>query len=214
LRVATGSAGDDALASGWRHLPGWLSPVRQRALLAEIRAVIAAAPLLRPTMPRSGKPFSVLMTNCGTLGWVSDRDGGYRYQSTHPETGRPWPPIPDLLGEVWDAVAGYRAPPEACLVNYYAAGAKLGSHRDEDEDDARAPVVSVSLGDDATFHIAGARRADAKRRLLLRSGDVFVLGGAARDFYHGIDRIHPSTADLLAEGGRFGLTLRRVTSPR
>jgi alkylated DNA repair protein (DNA oxidative demethylase) len=214
LRVATGSAGDDAPASGWRHLPGWLSPVRQRALLAEIRAVIAAAPLLRPTMPRSGKPFSVLMTNCGTLGWVSDRDGGYRYQSTHPETGRPWPPIPDLLGEVWDAVAGYRAPPEACLVNYYAAGAKLGSHRDEDEDDARAPVVSVSLGDDATFHVAGARRADAKRRLVLRSGDVFVLGGAARDFYHGIDRIHPGTADLLAEGGRFGLTLRRVTSPR
>jgi alkylated DNA repair protein (DNA oxidative demethylase) len=214
LRVATGSAGDDAPASGWRHLPGWLSPVRQRALLAEIRAVIAAAPLLRPTMPRSGKPFSVLMTNCGTLGWVSDRDGGYRYQSTHPETGRPWPPIPDLLGEVWDAVAGYRAPPEACLVNYYAAGARLGSHRDEDEDDARAPVVSVSLGDDATFHVAGARRADAKRRLVLRSGDVFVLGGAARDFYHGIDRIHPGTADLLAEGGRFGLTLRRVTSPR
>jgi alkylated DNA repair protein (DNA oxidative demethylase) len=99
-------------------------------------------------------------------------------------------------------------------VNYYAAGARLGSHRDEDEDDARAPVVSVSLGDDATFHVAGARRADAKRRLVLRSGDVFVLGGAARDFYHGIDRIHPGTADLLAEGGRFGLTLRRVTSPR
>jgi DNA oxidative demethylase len=183
-------------------------------LLAEIRAVVADAPLLRPTMPRTGKAFSVLMTNCGPLGWVSDRDGGYRYQEGHPHTGRPWPPIPDLLAEVWDAVAGYRAPPEACLVNYYAADARLGSHRDEDEDDAHAPVVSVSLGDDATFHLGGARRGEAKRRLILKSGDVFVLGGAARDFYHGVDRIHPGTSDLLEEGGRFSLTLRRVTYPR
>ena len=200
-------------ASGWQHLAGWLGPAGQRKLLARVRAVIAAAPLIRPTMPRSGKAFSVLMTNCGPLGWVSDKDGGYRYQATHPETGRPWPPIPELLGEVWKAVADYAAPPEACLINYYAAGTRLGSHRDEDEDDARAPVVSVSLGDDATFHIAGARRAGPKRRLLLKSGDVFVLGGAARDFYHGIDCIHPGTSDLLAEGGRLSLTLRRVTRP-
>jgi alkylated DNA repair protein (DNA oxidative demethylase) len=99
------------------------------------------------------------------------------------------------------------------LVNYYTSAARLGSHRDEDEDDARAPVVSVSLGDEATFHIGGARRSDPKRRLVLRSGDVFVLGGAARDFYHGIDRIHPGTSSLLDEGGRFSLTLRRVTQP-
>ena len=164
-------------------------------------------------MPRSGKAFSVLMSNCGPLGWVSDRDGGYRYQETHPGTGRRWPQIPELLSEVWNAVADYRAPPEACLINYYAPGAKLGSHRDQDEDDARAPVVSVSLGDDATFHIAGARRSDPKRRLVLRSGDVFVLGGAARDFYHGIDRIHAGTSDLMQEGGRLSLTLRRVTKP-
>jgi alkylated DNA repair protein (DNA oxidative demethylase) len=98
-------------------------------------------------------------------------------------------------------------------VNYYAAGARLGSHRDEDEEDALAPVVSVSLGDDATFHIGGIRRGDPKRRLMLRSGDVFVLGGAARNFYHGIDRIHAGTSDLLAEGGRFNFTLRRVTPP-
>jgi DNA oxidative demethylase len=211
LLVTTGNNGDHV---GWRHLPGWLSPVRQRMLLADIRSVIADAPLLRPTMPRSGKAFSVLMTSCGPLGWVSDRDGGYRYQGTHPQTGRPWPPIPDSLSEVWYAVACYRAPPEACLVNYYAAGARLGSHRDEDEDDAHAPVVSVSLGDDATFHVAGARRTDPRRRLVLRSGDVFVLGGAARDFYHGIDRVHAGTSSLLAEGGRFSLTLRRVTCPR
>jgi alkylated DNA repair protein (DNA oxidative demethylase) len=200
-------------AAGWRHLPGWLSAGRQRELLAAMRAVIADAPLIRPIMPGSGRPFSVLMTNCGPLGWVSDKDGGYRYQAAHPDTGRPWPPIPELLGEVWREVAGYRAPPEACLINYYAPGTRLGSHRDADEDDAAAPVVSVSLGDDATFHIAGARRDDPKRRLTLRSGDVFILGGAARDFYHGIDRIHAGTSDLLEEGGRFCLTLRRVTRP-
>ena len=98
-------------------------------------------------------------------------------------------------------MAGYPAPPEACLVNYYAAGAKMGSHRDEDEEDIRAPVVSVSLGDDATFHIGGLQRAGPKRRLLFRSGDVVVLGGAARMAYHGIDRIHPGTLRPAA-GGR------------
>jgi alkylated DNA repair protein (DNA oxidative demethylase) len=203
----------EADASGWRHLRAWLGPEEQRALLTELGAAFVAAPLMRFTMPRSGKAFSVLMSNCGPLGWVSDKDGGYRYQATHPGTGLPWPPIPELLGEVWREVAGYRAPPEACLINYYAPGTRLGSHRDADEDDAAAPVVSVSLGDDATFHIAGARRDDPKRRLTLRSGDVFVLGGAARDFYHGIDRIHAGTSDLLEEGGRFCLTLRRVTRP-
>jgi alkylated DNA repair protein (DNA oxidative demethylase) len=200
LGVTTGIAKD---AAGWRHLPGWLGPVRQRRLLAEIRGVIADAPLLRPAMPKTGKAFSVLMTNCGPLGWVSDRDGGYRYQAAHPVTGRPWPPIPELLAEVWREVAGYSAMPEACLVNYYAAQARLGSHRDADEDDTRAPVVSVSLGDDATFHLGGARRSDPKHRL--------VLG--ARDFYHGVDRIHSGTSGLLEEGGRFSLTLRRVTLP-
>jgi alkylated DNA repair protein (DNA oxidative demethylase) len=199
--------------AGWRHLPGWLSAAQERALLAQVRVALADAPLFRPTMPRSGKAFSVLMTNCGPLGWVSDKDGGYRYQPTHPDTGRPWPPIPELLGEVWRAVACYHAPPEACLINYYAPGARLGSHRDEDEENAEAPVVSVSLGDDATFHIAGPRRTDPKRRLVLKSGDVFVLGGSARHFYHGIDRIHPGTADLLEEGGRLSFTLRRVTKP-
>ncbi len=89
----------------------------------------------------------------------------------------------------------------------------MGSHRDEDEEDKAAPVVSISLGDDATFHVGGLRRGDPKQRLVLRSGDVFVLGGAARLAYHGIDRIHAGTSGLLAEGGRFNLTLRRVTAP-
>jgi DNA oxidative demethylase len=198
---------------GFRHLPGYLSSARQAELLSRVRSVLAEAPLYVPTMPRTGKPLSVRMTNCGPLGWVSDKAGGYRYQAEHPMTRRPWPAMPDLLLRLWREVAGYPALPEACLVNYYAAGARMGSHRDEDEEEIRAPVVSISLGDDATFHIGGLQRSGPKRRLLLRSGDVVVLGGTARRAYHGIDRIHPGTSILLPEGGRLNLTLRRVTLP-
>lgn len=197
--------------AGWQHLAGYLSADSQAALLSDIRTVISGAPLFAPTMPRTGKPFSVRMTNCGPLGWVSDATGGYRYQAVHPVTGWPWPPMPTTLVRLWDQVTGYPARPEACLVNYYASTAKMGSHRDEDEDDKAAPVVSISLGDDATFHVGGLRRSDPKQRLILRSGDVFVLGDAARLAYHGIDRIHAGTSSLLPEGGRFNLTLRRVT---
>lgn len=196
---------------GFRHLAGYLSPPLQAELARQIGTVLAAAPLYTPTMPRTAKPFSVRMTNCGQLGWVSDRIGGYRYQATHPITGRPWPAMPGMLLEIWADVAGYPAPPEACLVNRYEPGAKMGSHRDQDEQDAAAPVVSISLGDDATFHIGGLQRVGPKQRLLLKSGDVVVLGGAARMAYHGIDRIHPGTSCLLAQGGRLNLTLRRVT---
>jgi alkylated DNA repair protein (DNA oxidative demethylase) len=196
--------------TGWRHLAGFLTAGQQQALLAEVRAVIEAAPLFAPTMPRTGRPFSVRMSNCGPLGWVSDQAGGYRYQATHPGTGRPWPLMPAMLLDLWNEVGGYPAPAEACLINYYAPGARMGSHRDEDEEDRAAPVVSISLGEDATFHVGGLRRGDPKRRLTLRSGDVFVLAGPARLAYHGIDRIHAGTSTLLAEGGRINLTLRRV----
>ena len=196
---------------GWQLLPGYLSTGQQTALLADIRSVIASAPLFPPTMPRTGKPFSVRMTNCGPLGRLSDATGGYRYQAMHPITGQPWPPMPTALVKLWDRATGYPGRPEACLVNYYAPSARMGSHRDEDEQDKAAPVVSISLGDDATFHVGGLRRSDPKQRLMLRSGDVFVLAGPARLAYHGIDRIHPGTSGLLAEGGRFNLTLRRVT---
>ena len=199
---------------GFRHLSGYLSQARQGELLGHLRSVMAEAPLYAPTMPRTGKPFSVRMTNCGALGWVSDKVQGYRYQAQHPLTGRPWPPMPELLLEVWREVANYPVPPEACLVNYYATGAKMGSHRDEDEEEIRAPVVSISLGDDATFHIGGLQRTGPKRRLILKSGDVVVLAGAARMAYHGVDRLHHGTSTLLSEGGRLNLTLRRVTASR
>lgn len=197
---------------GLRHLPGYLDPAAQAGLLSEIRAVLAAAPLFSPTMPRTGKPFSVRMTNCGSLGWVADKSGGYRYQAMHPSSGQPWPAMPPALLRIWQETAQYPAPPQACLVNYYAPGARMGSHRDEDEDDKAAPVVSVSLGDDATFHIGGLQRSGPKHRMILRSGDVVVLGGPARMAYHGIDRVHAATSSLLAEGGRLNLTLRRVTA--
>jgi alkylated DNA repair protein (DNA oxidative demethylase) len=199
------------MTQGFRHLPGALDDRAQRALLAAVREVIEAAPLYVPRMPRSGKAFSVRMTNCGPLGWVSDKDGGYRYQASHPETGKAWPPMPAMLLELWRAHAGFPAPPEACLVNYYAPDAKLGLHRDEDEQETAAAVLSLSLGDEAVFRIGGLARTDATERLLLRSGDIVVLGGAARLAYHGIDRIKSGTSALLAEGGRFNLTLRRVT---
>src|SRR4051812_36511860 len=140
----------------------------QEALLAEIREVVRAAPLFTPSMPRTGKPFSVRMTNCGPLGWVSDVDG-YRYQPAHPETGAPWPDIPSALLDLWREVGLYPHPPEACLVNFYGAGARMGLHQDRDEADFSAPVVSVSLGDTCLFRIGGTRRSDPTRSFRLSS---------------------------------------------
>lgn len=202
---------------GFRHLPGYLDGAAQARLAADIAAVVAEAPLFTPTMPRTGKPFSVRMTNCGPLGWVSDKERGYRYQETHPETGKRWPAMPQMLLDLWANVAGYPAPPEACLVNYYAPGAKMGLHRDEDEEDFSAPVVSVSLGDTGVFRLGGKTRKGPTRSFELESGDVVVLGGDSRLAYHGIDRVRPGTSDLLQDlfpgGGRINLTLRRVTKP-
>ena len=180
-------------------------------------AAARSAPFYTPTMPRTGKPFSVRMTNLGVLGWVSDKDGGYRYQATHPETGRPWPPIPEMIMAVWWELAGYPHPPQACLVNYYAPTARMGLHQDRDEEDFAAPVVSISLGDACRFRVGGTARGGPTRSLKLSSGDVVVLGGAARLAFHGVDRLYPGTSTLLADwfpdGGRINLTLRRVTPP-
>lgn len=203
-----------------RHLEGHLDAAAQGRLLAGIVGVIAAAPPFRPAMPRTGKPFSVLMTNCGPLGWVSDREGGYRYQRAHPATGAPWPAMPAMLLELWAEVAGYADPPEACLVNVYSQGARMSLHRDEDEADFAAPVVSISLGDACVFRIGGTARRGATRSVRLASGDVVLLEGASRLAYHGVDRIIAGTSTLLEgvpglppEARRINLTLRRVTRP-
>lgn len=184
----------------------------QRALLAEIRAVVRAAPLYTPAMPRSGKPFTVRMTNCGPLGWVSDIDG-YRYQPTHPVTGAPWPAIPAMLLDLWRDLARYPHPPEACLVNWYEPTARMGLHQDRDEQDFAAPVLSVSLGDACRFRLGGTTRKDPTRSFELRSGDVMLLAGPKRLAFHGVDRILSGTSTLLDRPGRINLTLRRVSAP-
>ena len=200
-------------AGGLKIVPGYLDRAAQDALLAAIREAIAQAPLYTPRMPRTGKAMSVRMTNCGTLGWMTD-ERGYRYQPTHPETGLPWPPIPAILLDAWAALAGYPHPPEACLVNVYGPQARMGLHQDRDEQDFAAPVLSLSLGDTGLFRIGGLKRNDPTRTVRLASGDAVVLGGEARLAFHGIDRILPGTSTLLPEGGRINLTLRRVTKPQ
>jgi alkylated DNA repair protein (DNA oxidative demethylase) len=201
------------LPEGIRYLPGRLDRQAQEALLAEIREVARAAPLFVPAMPRTGRQMSVRMTNCGALGWVTDRERGYRYQPAHPATGEPWPPIPETLLRLWDEVSAYPHRPEACLVKFSSAEAKMGLHQDRDEADFEAPVVSVSLGDDCLFRVGQARRGGETVPFRLRSGDVVVLGGAGRLAFHGVDRIYAGTSTLLGKGGRINLTLRRVTRP-
>ena len=198
------------VAPGVDHFPGFLDRAEQETLREEIRAILAEAPLFRPRMPRTGKPFSVRMSNCGPLGWVSD-ESGYRYQGTHPETGRPWPPMPLRLFAVWAKLASGAPTPEACLINVYDADAKMGLHQDRDEEDLSAPVVSLSLGNSALFRIGGLKRSDPSRSFRLESGDAVILGGPARLAFHGVDRIITGVSTLLAQGGRINLTMRRVT---
>jgi alkylated DNA repair protein (DNA oxidative demethylase) len=200
------------LAPGLVHCPGYLDRSAQESLLDDIRAVMRAAPLFTPRMPRTGKPFSVRMTNCGDLGWVSDV-AGYRYQAAHPDTGAPWPAMPDAVRRAWDDLAGYPHPPEACLVNVYGAEARMGLHQDRDETDLEAPVVSLSLGDTGLFRFGGTTRGGRTRSIRLQSGDALVLGGPSRLVFHGIDRLVAGTSTLLPEGGRINLTLRRVYPP-
>ena len=200
-----------SLPAGIRYLPDHFDRAAQAALLEDIRKVVESAPLYTPAMPKTGKEMSVRMTNCGELGWVTDKERGYRYQATHPVTGNPWPPIPDMLLELWRAVADHKQPPQACLVNFYSDSAKMGLHQDRDESDFSAPVVSVSLGDDCLFRVGGTKRNDPTQSFRLGSGDVVVLGGEGRLAFHGVDRIYPGTSTLLKNGGRINLTLRRVS---
>ncbi|MEO1207673.1 MAG: alpha-ketoglutarate-dependent dioxygenase AlkB [Pseudomonadota bacterium] len=204
-------AGDEERPAGFESFQGYFDAAGQRELVAWVHRVAEIAPFFTPMMPKTGKPFSVQMTNAGALGWISDRTG-YKYVAEHPVTGVAWPPVLDLLHTLWREVAPDAPEPEACLINLYRGKARLGSHVDRDEAVFDAPVVSISLGDDAVFHVGGRRRKDPKTRMTLRSGDVVVLGGEARLAYHGIDRVMPGTSDLLApDGGRINLTLRRVT---
>ena len=189
----------------WREK---FSRPEQQALLADVLARLEIAPLYRPRMPGSDKEFSVEESNFGALGWVSDKCG-YRYQANHPVTDRPWPEVPPMLIELWHEIA-HAPEAECCLVNLYRDGARMGLHQDKDEGDFSAPVVSVSLGDDALFRIGGPTRRGPTQSVKLSSGDVVMFGGPARLSYHGIDRTRPGSSSLIPGGGRINLTLRRV----
>ena len=192
---------------GFRLWPGALDAAAQKALLDQVMAAAEAAPFYRPMTP-GGRPFSVEMTGMGPLAWVSDR-AGYRYQPTHPTTGAPWPPMPQTLLDLWTALTGWPAQPDACLVNLYRGEAKMGLHQDRDEADLSAPVLSVSLGDTAMFRI-GPAEGGRTRSLKLASGDICALTGPARLARHGIDRLLAGSSQLVPGGGRINLTLRRA----
>jgi alkylated DNA repair protein (DNA oxidative demethylase) len=199
-----------AIAPGVEHFPGFLDRGAQQALRDQVLAILEEAPPFRPRMPRTGKPFSVEMSNCGPLGWVSD-EAGYRYQPTHPLTGRPWPAIPPPLLEAFAIIAPGAPVPEACLINFYGPGARMGLHQDRDEEEFSAPVVSLSLGDTALFRVGGLNRSAPTRSFRLASGDALSLSGESRLAFHGVDRIIAGSSTLLPQGGRINLTLRRVT---
>jgi DNA oxidative demethylase len=201
------------LPNGVHWIPGYLNRDAQEALVEEIRTIVRHAPLFVPAMPRTGKPMSVRMTNCGTLGWVSDREGGYRYQAHHPVTGKPWPAMPEQFLRIWDELADYGWPAEACLVNFYDEDARMGLHQDRDEQDMDAPVVSLSLGDTCLFRVGETSRSGRTTSFRLASGDAVILSGKSRLAFHGVDRILADTSSLLKNGGRINLTLRRATRP-
>ncbi|MBD3679479.1 MAG: alpha-ketoglutarate-dependent dioxygenase AlkB [Rhodobacteraceae bacterium] len=186
---------------------GYLDPVEQAQIVARLREVVAAAPLFSPQTPY-GKPMSVKMTSAGKYGWFSDRRG-YRYVDRHP-SGTPWPPIPEEILAVWRELVSTERMPDCCLVNFYGEGARMGLHRDADEADFSWPVLSISLGDEGRFRVGGLERGGSTESLWLESGDVLVMGGAARLIYHGVDKIRFGASALLPQGGRINLTLRVV----
>jgi len=197
---------------GFAHLPLYFSPQEQAELIVAVKAAAQTAPFFHPTMPRSGAPLSVVMSNFGPLGWVTDQEKGYRYEPAHPKTGAAWPPLPAKLTQLWQDVTDWPDPPEACLINWYRenSNAKMGMHIDSDELAINAPVVSVSLGDPAMFRIGGPKRGGPTQGIKLLSGDVVVLAGEARRCYHGVSKVYYGETALIPKGGRINLTMRRV----
>ena len=182
------------------------------AELLQAAAAVATVAPFRHMLTPGGYRMSVAMCNCGELGWVTDRSG-YRYERSDPLTQQPWPAMPECFLELAKraaAAAGFDAfRPEACLINRYSPGARLSLHRDYDEDDAAAPIVSVSLGVSASFIWGGLRRRDRTRRVRLDSGDVVVWGGPSRFVYHGVAPLAADAHPLTGEC-RINLTFRKV----
>jgi len=194
--------------NGFQLFPTALGAEAQASLVALVMAAADTAPFYRPATP-GGKAMSVLQTSFGPLGWITDRSG-YRYEPNHPQTGTPWPAMPQVLLDIWGRYAGDAAAPDSCLVNLYRGEAKMGLHQDADELDFSVPVLSVSLGDTAVFRLGGEARSDPTRTVRLASGDICLLSGASRRFYHGVDRILAGSSRLVPGGGRINLTMRRA----
>lgn len=192
-------------------LSGFVLP-EEAQLLADLATVIEKAPLRNMVTP-GGLPMSVQTTSCGALGWVSDRKG-YRYSPLDPQSGQPWPQMPEsfrLLASEAAAVSGFaNFEPDACLINRYQIGAKMGLHQDRDEQDFTQPIVSVSLGVSAVFQMGGLKRSDKALKFALHHGDVLVWGGEARLRFHGVLPVkaahHPSFGDV-----RINLTFRKAS---
>jgi alkylated DNA repair protein (DNA oxidative demethylase) len=196
------------VTTGFQYHPAPLTRAEQQALAAEVFAAAVDAPFFQPVTP-SGKPMSVRMTGFGPLSWITDARG-YRYEASHPQTGKPWPPMPAILLDLWRRYAPDAPQPDACLANLYREGAKMGLHQDKDELDFSAPVLSVSLGDTAVFRIGGTTRGDPTTSLKLNSGDVCLLAGEARLAFHGVDRVLEGSSTIVPGGGRLNLTLRKA----
>lgn len=197
---------------GFHHLAGFVDHNGQARLVAWARELCRRAPLVRPVMP-NGTPMSVRVTNAGAAGWWSDPKGGYRYTEHHPETGERWPSVPQWLLALGNAAltkAGEPpAPFDCCHVVYYEDDAKLGMHVDRSEQDLEQPVVTISLGSDATFLMGGRERNDPVQRYMLASGDACVMAIPARNWYHSIAKLHPTMGSML-RAGRLSLTIRRA----
>jgi DNA oxidative demethylase len=184
----------------------------QQELVAAVRAIAQEAPFRHPCT-RGGGMTSAAMTNAGDAGWWSDRSG-YRYITRQPESDRPWPAIPEVFRTaVARAVDGSPWPdfqPDACLINFYEPGAKMGLHQDRDERDFSQPIVTLSLGDDADFLVGGFARRDKTAVLVVASGDAVIMGPPGRMLFHGIRKIYPGTSPLADLKGRISLTFRKA----
>ncbi|MCA6125041.1 DNA oxidative demethylase AlkB [Bradyrhizobium sp. WSM 1704] len=200
----------EIIAEGAVLLRGFARPF-EAELIPALRMIVKQSPFRHLVTP-GGHRMSVAMTNCGSLGWVSD-PRGYRYDPIDPNTGQPWPALPNVLRKLAANAAaegGFEDfAPEACLINRYVPGAKLSLHQDKDELDYAAPIVSVSLGLPATFLFGGLKRSDTPRRYRLEHGDVAVWGGPSRLFYHGVAPLADGEHGVLGRQ-RINLTFRKV----